>query len=65
MLTIGRFLAKLTSTERHKESPITTLREASDAAEGERRYREAIQRGIDELVAQMAESAETAAIEPS
>ena len=61
MLTIGGFLAKLTGTERHKESPITTVRassEVSDPAERERQYREALRRGLDELVAQMAESSE-------
>ena len=61
MLTIGGFLAKFTGAKRHKESLITTLRASSaapDPAERERQYREAMKRGLDELVAQMAESSE-------
>ena len=57
MLTIGGFLAKFTGTERHKESPITTVRVSDkthqDPAERERQQWEAIQRVIDELVAQL------------
>ena len=62
MLTIGGFLAKLMGTEGHRESPIATVRVSDkthqDPAERERQHREAIQRGLDELVAQMAESSE-------
>lgn len=62
MLTIGGFLAKLTGTERHNENPIATGRVSDktnpDPAERERQHREAIQRGVDELVVQMAENSE-------
>ncbi len=61
MLTIGGFLAKFTGTERHKESSIATVRVSDkthqDLAERERLHWEAIQRGIDELVAQLPEEA--------
>ncbi len=59
MLTIGGFLAKLTGTGRHKQSPITTVREASDPAERERLHWEAMRRGVDELVAQLREEPRT------
>ncbi len=59
MLTIGGFLAKFTGTERHKGSAIATVRGSDethqDLAERQRLHREAMQRGIDELVAQLPE----------
>ena len=56
MLTIGGFLARFTSTERHKKGAIGTVRvsdKTEDPAERERQHWEAMQRGVDELVAQM------------
>ena len=59
MLTIGAVLAKFTGTERHDDSPITIARVSDkvplDPAEQKRREWEAIQRGLDELVAQLSD----------
>ncbi len=54
MLTIGGFLARFTGTERHKKRPTANVRVThQDPAERERLHWEAMQRGIDELVAQL------------
>jgi hypothetical protein len=61
MLRIGGFLAKFTSAERHKGSPIRTVRASGktpDPAERERQHWEAIKRGLDEVMAQMAHEPE-------
>ena len=57
MLTIGGFLARFTSTERHKKGAIATVRVSDampqDPAERERQHWEAMRRGVDELVAEL------------
>ncbi len=56
MLTIRGFVARFTRSETNKKSRVTTMRVThQDPAERERLHWEAIQRGIDELVAQLPE----------
>lgn len=59
MLTISAVLAKFTGTERHEDSAITIARASDkvsrDPAEQKRLEWEAIQRGLDELVAQLSD----------
>ncbi len=56
MLTIGGFLARFTGSETHKKSPIATVGVTHlDPAERERLHWEAMQRGVDELVAELNE----------
>ncbi|HKX08615.1 MAG TPA: hypothetical protein VJN67_10500 [Stellaceae bacterium] len=62
MLTVSGFLARFTGAERHKESSIAVARasdKTSDPAEQKRREWEAIQRGVDELVAQLSENSKS------
>ena len=57
MLTIGGFLARFTGTERHKEGAVVTVRVSDktheDPGERDRQHREAMRRGVDELVAEL------------
>lgn len=63
MLTVSGWLARFAGAERHKDGPISIVRASDkaplDPAEQRRQEWEAIQRGVDELVAQLSENSKS------